>query len=57
MYFWLFFSHQKEELNLQNSELQSRLQMKIGECDSVMKQLNELQMRLQKGDQVNFLLA
>jgi hypothetical protein len=57
MYFWLFFSHQKEELNLQNSELQSRLQMKIGECDSIMKQLNELQMRLQKGDQVNFLLA
>ncbi|XP_066926327.1 golgin subfamily A member 2-like isoform X1 [Clytia hemisphaerica] len=46
-------SHQKEELNLQNSELQSKLQMKISECDSIMRQLNELQLHLQNGNQTN----
>lgn len=44
-------SHQKEELNLQNSELQNKLQMKIGECDTVMQQLNELKLRFQSGEQ------
>ena len=44
------FSREKDELNLQNSELQSRLQVKINECGTLFQQLNELRAQLQRGE-------
>lgn len=55
--FNFFDSQQKEDLTLQNSELQSKLQMKITECDTVAKQLQELQLHLQNNSQQVFYLC
>ena len=44
------FSQQKEELQLQNSELQVKLKAKVEECSHFLNQVNELHAKLQKGD-------
>lgn len=43
-------NHEKEDLQLQNSELHSKLQMKVEECTILLSQVNELHTKLQKGD-------
>ena len=47
---WFCFSQQREELQLQNSELQVKLKAKVEECSHFLNQVNELHSRLQKGD-------
>jgi len=43
-------NHAKDDLELQNSELQTKLRSKVDECSLLLNQVNELHVKLQKGD-------